>query len=297
MLEIRITTPTTTITSAEYGTLRLRQFGSQDTRWGIYSTVWDGGIALLQYVATHWDPVVRQIRQVEENRARRSVNGREIGSDVSVYVLDIGSGTGVTGLGIAALTKGSCRVAVTDLQEALPLLKENVELNMIHWTEDRFSHSPTIAELTWGHQPCAEWLTEFLRQTHDSDTCAGTDSTAYSSNQCRRRILITGADIIYRPSLFDPLLTTLVDLHEKLHDAAIVDIWFSCQSKRSYLNDFWEAARKRGFTSKLIAIVRMNNDKIIDLSQIVIEAATDSEFPPSTPKGHGINWIVELTRN
>lgn len=280
--------------------LRLRQYGSHDERWGIHSTVWDGGVALLQHVTTHYEPIRRLIPFQFESSDEIS-RGRVESMD-TVYVLDLGSGTGVTGLGIAALTQGQCRVALTDLPEALPLLEENLHLNAKFWEENQrmSSHTPIVRELTWGCQSSQTlWLSELLNTTDKSyDFTETLPSSNAAESRAVRRVLITGADIVYRPSLFDPLLLTLTEVYDQLTEIAIVDVWLSCQSVRSYLNEFWDVAAQHGFSTRMIAVARKDGDEIQDLSQIVIEdVAHDSEPPFTTfPKGLGISWIVSLTK-
>jgi predicted nicotinamide N-methyase len=284
------------LSPAATSALRLRQFGSHDDRWGIHSTVWDGGVALLQYVATHYEPVRRRIpNSVEEEGTDHCGRGTD-----AVYVLDLGSGTGITGLGIAALTNGQCRVALTDLPEALPLLQENLHLNAKFWEENQ-NLSPIVREVTWGCPTSqTSWLSEFLGATDKSlDLTEKISSSNAADERGTRRVLVTGADIVYRPSLFDPLLMTLTDLYEQLHETAIVDIWLSCQSIRTHLNEFWEAAAQHGFSTRMMAVAIKNGDEIQDLSQIVLEVDPQGSDPPFTtfPKGLGISWIVSLVKN
>ena len=174
---------------------------------------------------------------------------------------------------------------MTDLKDALPLLEQNVVLNSSCWSD-----LPNVHELTWGEEIDETWLSQLVLSKQGSR---------------RRRVLITGADIVYRPSLFEPLLITLTDLYTVLHrmedDVDFdIDIWFSCQSIRSHLNEFWEAAAERGFESQLLAVVELGTDKTI-LSAIQIHPAVDSAKLPSNDddavkKGHGIVWIVSLVR-
>jgi Lysine methyltransferase len=300
-IEIRLTAEVASV-------LRLRQFGSHDDRWGIHSTVWDGGIALLQYVATHYEP----IRQLIPHRVEVSDESSlcQCRCTDAVYVLDLGSGTGITGLGIAALTNGQCRVALTDLPEALPLLQDNLHLNAKFWQENlhlnaKFwelsSQAPIVGELTWGNRTSLQdWLSEFLDATDKShDFSEASSSPIVARSRGIRRVLVTGADIVYRPSLFAPLLMTLTDLYSQLHEIATVDVLLSCQSVRSHLNEFWEAAARCGFSTRMIAVARMRGDEIQDLSQIVVDAVSDDTGPPFTtfPIGLGISWIVALTKN
>lgn len=276
--------------------LKLRQFGSNDARWGIHSSVWDGGIALLHYVATHWEPVTQLLKQ--EQHHGREQKGKYIPGEPeelqsAAVVIDVGSGTGICGLGIAAMTQGRCAVAVTDLPEALPLLICNTALNAstFEWGNN---NPPVVRELTWGVRPA--WLHAFINATFEKQ-----EKQLHLHSPCR--VLILGADIVYRPSLFAPLLTTLLDLHKDLDDiqgVSSVEIWLSCQSVRSYLNDFWETAADFGFQAQFLAISRLDNDyhNKTDLATVVVESVSDDCTLPSasTAKGHGVNWIVSLAR-
>jgi predicted nicotinamide N-methyase len=110
--------------------LRLRQYGSDDDRWGIHSCVWDGGLALLFYFSQH---------------------------GAAEVVLDLGAGTGVVGLGMA--NNGATQVVLTDLPEAIPLLLENVKLNPVPNT------SLAVHELTWGELELSPLIQMILSQS------------------------------------------------------------------------------------------------------------------------------------
>jgi predicted nicotinamide N-methyase len=238
----------------EIGELRFRQYN--DEKWGIHSWVWDGGIALLQYVIEHY------IEDATRDGKRP-------------LVIDLGSGTGVTGLGIAWYSRGIASVAVTDLKEAIPLLQENLELNRL---SKLASGAPVVQELTWGTDIDEDWLRRIAHGT--------------------QRVLITGADIVYRPSLFEPLASTLEKLDRVLRrcGVAVIDIWFACQSVRTHLNEFWEIAAKHGFIAKRLATVRLGTKKT-DLSQIQIQFSESNELSPSySQKAEGLVLIVSLSK-
>jgi predicted RNA methylase len=290
--------------------LQLLQYPSSSEQWGIHSSVWDGGIALLCYVATHWDPVVQQILEVNCRPSFQASDTTMENRYSKPYIIDLGAGTGVTGLGLAAWTRGRCAVALTDQANALPLLRDNVarndalwngqaDVNVVENNRDNQLYTqtsaPVVCELAWGSpaSALAEWLPSFLELGHDE----ATDDTA----TIQRRVLITGADIVYKPLLFEPLLTTIVDLHRQLVAAGgrtTVEIWLSCQSVRAYLDDFWLAARQHGFEAQHLSVVTLDERCKTDLSCVVVDNAVDSTLPPQPPhiaKGHGINWIVSLT--
>jgi Lysine methyltransferase len=295
--------------------LRLRQYPSTSEQWGIHSSVWDGGIALLYYVAAHWDPVVEQIlagQQQQRSPCNEGATPMSQNRDSRPYIIDLGAGTGVTGLGLAAWTRGRCAVALTDQDNALPLLRDNVARNATLWNgrhtdvhgvdihrDDPLytqNTAPAVYELAWGTpaDALAQWLPTFLKLDHYE---AMDDSASI-----HRRVLITGADIVYKPLLFEPLLTTIVDLHIQLMATAAghttVEIWLSCQSVRAYLDDFWRAARQHGLEPQLLSIVTLDERCPTTLGGVVVENAVDSTLPPQPSrlaKGHGINWIVSLT--
>jgi hypothetical protein len=58
--DTQTTSPATTTytmigsSSSSSSILKLRQYGSTDDRWGIHSTIWDGGLALTAYLASHY---------------------------------------------------------------------------------------------------------------------------------------------------------------------------------------------------------------------------------------------------
>jgi predicted RNA methylase len=283
--------------------LQLRQYPSSSEQWGIHSSVWDGGIALLCYVATHWDPVMKQILEMQRPIYASAAAGNRYSRS---YIIDLGAGTGVTGLGLAAWTRGRCAVALTDQGNALPLLRDNVARNVTFWNdhaddnvtdinrnEQRYAQitAPVVCELAWGSPAgaLAEWLLAFLELEAMGDSAT-----------MHRQVLITGADIVYKPILFEPLLTTIAHLHKELVAAenTTVEIWLSCQSVRAYLDDFWHAARQHGLEPQLLSVVTLDERCKTDLSCVVINNAVDSTLPPQPSrlaKGHGINWIVSLT--
>jgi hypothetical protein len=239
-------------------------------------------------------------------------------------VLDLGSGTGIVGLGIAALMEESSllwneskqpqqqqqdtvikeqstiepkrfvdKVALTDLPEALDLIQENIILyndttqrrrqqqrqfdgNSI----DDNSVQIEAKELIWGTTTYMEdWFRPWLLQHPNNKKNGNNDTTtnvislddnnnqpdvATTANDEQQKqqqipiikLLITGADIIYRPSIFVPLLQTLYDIvsycksittttsmttTKTTNNISIdIDIILACQSIRSTLNEFCE---------------------------------------------------------
>jgi predicted nicotinamide N-methyase len=270
--------------------LQLRQYNTSHDSWGIYSTVWDGGIALLKYVCDQYSDVWDQMR-----------------------LLDLGSGTGIVGLGVAACSRGTVATAVTDLTAALPLLRENIARNASHWTGvDAGVHRPSVLDITWGKRmENNDWLQQFLSindRKKDTTICAGspppTSICSNSRRKLQRRVIITGADIVYRPSLFEPLLSTLAELESRVHQVLkgqdpVIEILLSCQSCRSYLDDFWQAARRRGFNAELLAIADLDPADKHNLESCLLYPAEDRTIPVSKqkyPTKEGRVFIVRIYR-
>ena len=189
--------------------VQIAQFGSDDDRWGIYSCIWDGGLGLIAYLRKY--PV----------------------SSKDALVIDLGSGTGVVGLGMAAL--GFTNVVVSDLKEAQDLMIENVKLNP--------TLDVAVGDLTWG-----ETLPGAIRERIAVAT----------------EVLLVGADIVYRQNLFDPLLTTLGQL-----SSPKVKCIFATQSTRMHLDEFYARALERGFVKTHLANVVVPQGMSDELPNVV----------------------------
>ncbi|KAJ2357067.1 Protein-lysine N-methyltransferase efm6, partial [Coemansia sp. RSA 2618] len=86
-------------------------------------------------------------------------------------VLELGSGTGIVGLALAHL-QPQCTVVLTDKQELVPLLEQNIELNhaknvraqCLNWATDSVGFEPDVVIVSDGifardlHQPLADVL-------------------------------------------------------------------------------------------------------------------------------------------
>ena len=110
-------------------------------------------------------------------------------------VLELGSGTGLVGICVAMLDKQRLKqgidVTITDIDQILPLMERNVELNHV---QDHVR----VKRLWWGEPlPLAEYF----------ETSSG--------NLCERKSkidLILLADCVYLEAAFKPLMDTLLEL-------------------------------------------------------------------------------------
>jgi predicted nicotinamide N-methyase len=261
-------------------TLRLRQYNTSDSRWGIYSSVWDGGLGMVAWLHR------RTQRQDAASYWSRTV------------VVDLGSGTGIVGLACAALSRGRAAVHLTDLPEALELLQGNVIRNAHLWerSSNRPSKMPLVHPLVWGEPVDDHWVEEIVSEAKSGK---------------RRRILILGADIVYRVSLFQPLLATLNELMARIaqHSGSShkmeVECVLACSSTRTHLGAFWKTARQlQGFALEWKATVKVPGEDssggcggLLELDEALATPSPDPRAPPEeAPVGPGLVSIVRVRK-
>jgi predicted nicotinamide N-methyase len=261
--------------------LALAQYTTAHDDWGMFSTVWDGGLGLLAYLSLVY------------NTKQEDWSG--------VTLLDLGAGTGLVGLGVAALAQGRAVVAVTDLAFAVPLLESNVAQNRHLWTKDTDTTSsanvpaPHVHILEWGQPIDKEWLQQVLQPPHQDN----------SRDDSARRVLVTGADVVYRKPLMAPLLATLSELAARVREysapSTTLDCLLACQSIRTHLDDFWALARKLGFAVERLAVVDLDAaDKLhVGGARVtVLTTAASRQLPPvtETVRKEGRLWIVRIRK-
>ena len=160
--------------------------------------LWDAGITLLHYLAAH--PGI--------------VAGR--------HVVEVGSGTGVVGLGAARL--GAARVHLTDMEAVVPLMAQNIALCGLGGEGEREGsacvggggggggvgcpHPGTGAQVTALALPWGQALPPSL---------------APSASPGLTRVVLA-VDVVYEPETFALLASTLRDLCAGLPDA---EVWLA----------------------------------------------------------------------
>lgn len=108
-------------------------------------------------------------------------------------IIELGAGVGLTGLQLA--TYFNCRVLLTDLPDAMPLLQRNIDLN-----RKRFRGGENAVQaqvLTWGNQ---------------DDATAALQWIGRHCNTSAEPFLIIASDCVYFPKLHEPLEQTLCHL-------------------------------------------------------------------------------------
>jgi predicted nicotinamide N-methyase len=245
--------------------LRLRQHNSHDHQWGIYSSVWDGGIGMVAWLK-------HQTKYDQDAYWRRTI------------VVDLGSGTGIVGLACAAMSKGRAAVHLTDLPDALALLQDNVIRNAHHWERTKHSKMPLVHQLTWGEPISEKWIEEIV---------------SHANSGKRQRVLILGADIVYRVSLFQPLLMTLNEFMSRIsqrNGKLEVECILACSSTRTHLNAFWKTARQlQGFAFDWKASVKVPDH--LHLDEALVTISPDPHSPPEeAPVESGLVSIVRVRK-
>ena len=100
----------------EESTMRVKI--EQDRAYGKGGLVWDAGFILAEHVIheqEEWKPLVQRDKINSDNKP--------------IEIVELGAGTGVTGLMVAAAMQEEVHVSLTDLPELMPLLKKNLEHN------------------------------------------------------------------------------------------------------------------------------------------------------------------------
>ncbi|CAH9146998.1 unnamed protein product [Cuscuta epithymum] len=148
-----------------HSTILIRQLPSQ----GLSFQLWPAAATLVNLLDTR-----RQVHPTLSALFARQEAGYRL------RILELGSGTGVTGIAAAAIL--GARVTVTDLPHVLPNIQFNVDLNSE--VLQKRGGAVEAAALSWG-------------ETEDMEAVG------------REYDLILGSDVVYHDHLYEPLLKTL----------------------------------------------------------------------------------------
>lgn len=176
---------------ATFGDLRVECGGD------INEQLWGAGVALSMWFmhAGSWP-----------------TGGRGVLADRPV-VLELGSGTGITGMVCACAGAGA--VILTDLPQAVPKLEEAIEANETALAAS--NATVTAAALAWG----------------DLDACYDVAPEGVD--------LVIGADLLYNPANFDALLATMLELAQ-IREARIL---LATENRWGTVNSQWKDALAR----------------------------------------------------
>jgi hypothetical protein len=115
--------------------------------------------------------------------------------DNCIPILELGSGIGLTGLELA--TQLNAKLLMTEIDEGLPLLKKNTELNRGRFRLGKDAVS--VGRLSWSSSDDCECAIEWYKDL-------------ISSSSSPRPLLILASDCVYWESLHEPLERALQQL-------------------------------------------------------------------------------------
>jgi hypothetical protein len=163
---------------------------------GIAFQLWPAASLLAEYFIQNPDKLL--ITQPSEIRVSETAH---------INIIELGAGLGLTGMYLAKYFAEErkqrsngvhvcvSKVILTDLQDVMPILSENIQLNNL---SDRvYCHS-----LDWNHL-------ENIQEIFDRFFPASSSSSSSSASSSP---LVIAADVIYWESLFLPLVTVLEEL-------------------------------------------------------------------------------------
>ena len=169
----------------------------QDRKYGKGGLIWDAGVILAEHVIyeqEEWKPL--QGKVVHHAQAANNNNNNN-----AVQMVELGAGTGVTGLMVASALPQDVHVSLTDLPELMPLLQKNLAHNTSNATT-----LTTIGNTT---------------TTKDGVPPVSVFPLPWGSNVTGNYDVILGADVV--AGIYDPvkLAKTICDL---CHEHTIVYI-------------------------------------------------------------------------
>ena len=163
-----------------------RQMGSS-----IAERLWPAAQYLAQFVMDVQDGSAWQQKEMSDydNCDTRAAVQQLLESGNSLRIIELGAGVGLTGIQLA--TRFDTQVLITDLPEAMPLLKRNIQLN-----RKKFRAGPDAVQarvLAWGNEDHASQVVQ-----------------EWQSPDCP--VLVLASDCVYYAELHLPLEQTLATL-------------------------------------------------------------------------------------
>jgi SAM-dependent methyltransferase len=128
-------------------------------------------------------------------------------------ILELGAGTGYVGIALAKLLRKPCQVYITDLEQVVPLIQENVQAHYKEESVEAEAAEIVVDRLHWGNKDDATRLLE-----------AGQFD------------LVVVSDCVYFPELFGMLLDTLLDVCDS---STRIVIGYKCRSLEKEVG-FWQ---------------------------------------------------------
>ncbi|KAI8817339.1 putative methyltransferase-domain-containing protein [Fimicolochytrium jonesii] len=200
-------------------------------------SVWEGAIALLSFLRSAENPEAVEFR-------RRVIENRE-------SVVELGSGTGIAGLGVAALGGD---VLLTDVASVCDLTRANVRRNANSSASDN------------GHAPISKWKTTTVvgRGTASVQTL---DWFEPVSQQCkltdpRSAPIIMAAEVAWLEELVPAFVKTMADLLEPSPEAPTKVCYWAYKERGTEASKIFTTMShvKRLFTDQGLEVVEIGKE-------------------------------------
>jgi hypothetical protein len=128
-----------------------------------------------------------------------------------LHILELGAGIGLVGLELA--TQLNARVLLTELDEGLPLLRQNRLLNMERFCLGGQEDAVQVDRLQWGNAQDVKKALEWYNSSKATTTAAvTTGESSSSSEQQQHPLLILASDCVYWQECHKPLEEALAGL-------------------------------------------------------------------------------------
>ncbi|KAF9461535.1 putative methyltransferase-domain-containing protein [Collybia nuda] len=192
---------------------------TEQTSFDLDKKVWDSGVGLSSWLV-----------ELDRDDTRKASNLRDaLFSSEPRNILELGAGTGIVSLALAALRSknnlpsedqaivSSSRIIATDLESAMPLLEHNISLNSF-----RFAAAPEALVLDWDNEILPEYIRAFT---------SGFDA-------------IIMADVTYNTASFPALVRTLSSVLNLSSSPPLVLLGYKERDEAE--RTLWDLAREVG---------------------------------------------------
>lgn len=171
--------------------------------YGIAGKIWDSTFVLLSYLYK-CDQEVRSMRREISNL---SGDGHAADANALIFnknVLELGCGTGITGIGLKYLSPLS--VSMTDLEEVVPLIEANISMNIL--PSDKLYGSMRSFAMPWG-LPMESTLKLAEDTLVPTSNCFSTPPIQTVLDDVDT---IIASDVVYDPTYYRALVDSIVFL-------------------------------------------------------------------------------------
>ncbi|KAK4517771.1 uncharacterized protein ATC70_001115 [Mucor velutinosus] len=157
-------------------------------------------------------------------------------------ILELGAGTGYVGIALAQQLRRPVQLLITDLEQVVPLIQENVNMHSTDDDDDDNAAEIIVDRLHWGNREDAKKLVD----------------------QGRFDLVIV-SDCVYFPELFSMLLDTLLDVCDA---STQVVIGYKCRSLEKEVG-FWQDYFGRYFEYEPVRKLEYSQEKDESSGEIV----------------------------